>query len=133
MKQTYDSRSEKDYVPLPLKKIDENLRSIRDEAKSVVQNLIDSLSGSNPCPFDRKLVKAKVDDAVSVTEKATGMLTEGFLFLTTQFMTDFAITLVNKSVDALLAQQKKDEERAKKKLREIKEDQRWRFLAFVKL
>ena len=138
--QTYRSRSENDYdsssLPEIIKEIvEKTLRPIRDEAKSVVNNLIDSLSGSNPRPFDRKLVKATVDEAVSVTERAEGTFTRlgGFLFLTTQFMTDFVFDLASKSIDSLLAQQTKDEERAKEKLREIKEEQRRHFLAFIKL
>ena len=136
--QTYRSRSENDYgsstLPEIIKEIvEKTLQPIRDEAETVVNYVIDSISGSNPRPFDRKLVKATVDKAESVTERAEGTFTRlgGFLFLTTQFMTDFVFDLASKSIDSLLAQQKKDEERAKKKLREIKEEQRQRFLAFI--
>ena len=109
-----------------------NLENIKFEVKSTVRNLVVSLTGPNPQPFGHKLVKATIDDAVLVTEKAElTFSSKGFKFLTTQFMADFVITLVNESVDSLLAHQRRNEERAKMKLLEEKKDQRRYFLAVI--
>ena len=113
--------------------VHDNLEAIKSKVKVIVKDLVVSLTGPNAQPFGHKLVKATIDDAVSVTEKAEDSFSskDGFQFLTTQFMTDFVITLVNVSINSLLAQQKGNEERAKMKLLEDKKDQRHFFLAVL--
>ena len=110
------------------------LEVIKFKVKVIINDLVASLTGPNTQPFSHKLVKATIDEAVSVTDKAEDSFSskDGFQFLTTQFMTDFVITLVNESINSLLAQQKRNEERAKMKLLEDKNDQRRYFLAALK-
>ena len=113
--------------------VQSQLKVIKSKVKVILNDLVVSLTGPNTQPFGHKLVKATIDDAVSVTEKAEDSFSpkDGFQFLTTQFMTDFVITLVNVSTKSLLAHQKGNEERAKMKLLENKKDQRLYFLSVL--
>ena len=110
-----------------------NLKTIQAKVKNVMSDFKFSLGEFCPQPFCYGLVKKTVDEAVSVAERAEeSFSSKGFCrFLTTQFVTDFVITLINESVRFMRTQQTRNEEKAREKLLEDKEDQRRYFLAVV--